>query len=130
MIDPRVIAILVAAVFAAGSWLGFRMGKADGDREVRRMYEAAAKVVRKRESDGATEQSRLLERIADLERRPVRRVYACPDPVPGAAPVSGAPSGPEGAGGTRLDLTPALLNCERRLLQLDALTRWHDAAQD
>lgn len=119
--DWYVIAALCAVVVS--SWTGFKLGRADGDREVKRMYQAAQTAVMKRRAEIETLRDQSDEdaiRIAKLSRNARVRCYpsAPADRLPGNPDSS--PARDDRAVG--VDLTPVLRQCLRTFGQVNKAT--------
>jgi len=114
-------AIVAAALFvgAASSSVGYRLGRAAGDREVAKMLRAGAEVVRKREQVIAHNLEIYREELAALRDRPPKRVLYCP-----SGGVSQTPGGTAGAGpgaADPVDLGPLLREALDELIRCNTL---------
>lgn len=114
-----VLAGVALAVTAASSSVGYKLGRAAGDREVAKMYRAGIEVVRKRDESIARNLEVYREELADLRNRPPKRVLYCP-----AARLPTTPGGTDDAGpgsADPVDLGPLLREALDELVRCNAL---------
>jgi len=114
---PRSACFLVAGIALAciaSGWTGYKLGRADGNEQVSKMYRAGVEVVAKRQTlitKLKRKSSEDADRIADLSRD--ARVRICPEPrVPAGRDLTDpGPAGDGGAPGE--DITDILRQCLR-----------------
>ena len=113
------LAATVAVASGASGSIGYKLGRASGDKDVRAMLEAGQKVLALRDKQIKVNLRMYREDIAAVSRRHPKRVFFCP---PGD--VSETPGGTAGAGGSdgdRFDYGPHLRAARDALIRCNAL---------
>lgn len=113
------LAVIGLSVIAAAGSLGYQLGRASGDRDVRKMLEAGQAVIQKRDALIAHNLEVYREDLAALSARKPKRVFLCPSG--GVPETPGGTDGADPAGTDRRDYGPLLREARDALVRCNAL---------